>query len=253
LGTLSWLSRRHLQDRELEYVRRGESAVARVVEQLDHLIKAVRVHERATTLVLKPVQVGPLVAAVCQDHADLAAQKNLRLCCCPTTAKVMSDATLLEGILSNLVRNALKYTPPGGKVLVGCRRHGCVARIEVFDTGIGIPEDQLSGVFQAFHRVDSGCPDGLGLGLFIVRRAVDLLGHRINIRSAEGRGTCFSVAAQLATGTSTKYDSSVTGSDLVGYQDTGAVADLDTIPARYTTPVNRDTTPLNRALIAVCK
>jgi signal transduction histidine kinase len=108
----------------------------------------------------------------------------------------MSDAMLLEGAVCNLVRNALKYTPPGGRIVVGCRPRGAVVRIEVHDNGIGIPADQLSKIFEAFHRVNSTRPDGLGLGLFIVRRAVDLLGHRIAVRSSMGRGTCFTVLAK---------------------------------------------------------
>ena len=144
--------------------------VGRLVEHLDHLIEALRLHERAPAIALKPVQIGPLLAAACQDHADLVEQKDLRLRCCATDVAVMSDATLLKGAVGNLVRNALKYTPAGGKVLVGCRRQGSVARIEVHDTGVGIPKDQLSKVFEAFHRVSSTRQDGLGLGLFIVRR-----------------------------------------------------------------------------------
>jgi Histidine kinase-, DNA gyrase B-, and HSP90-like ATPase len=72
------------------------------------------------------------------------------------------------GLLGNLIRNAVKYTDPAGRVLVGCRRRGAFMKIEVHDTGIGIPPDKLSN--EAFHRLDSTRADGLGLGLFVVRR-----------------------------------------------------------------------------------
>src|SRR5258705_9106893 len=125
---------------------------------------------------------------MCRDKADVARRQNLRLRLCRTSAVVMSDPILLEGAVRNLVCNALKYTPAGGRVIVGCRRRGPIVRIEVHDSGIGIPGEQMSKVFEAFHQLDSKA-DGLGLGLFIVRRAVDLLGPSIEVNSSVGHGT----------------------------------------------------------------
>jgi K+-sensing histidine kinase KdpD len=68
----------------------------------------------------------------------------------------------------------------------------------VYDTGVGIPPEKLSQVFEAFQRLDSRQADGLGLGLFVVRGAIDLLGHTIEVRSGVDRGTCFSVVAETA-------------------------------------------------------
>jgi two-component system, OmpR family, phosphate regulon sensor histidine kinase PhoR len=202
LGTYSWLARRRTADRELEYIQRGMKAAVRLAEHLDHLIDALRQHEPAAGIALKPVRVEQLFANVCESHADLAHQKGLRLGHIPTSMMVMSDEILLQAALHNLVRNAVNYTASGGRIVVGCRRLGSVVRIEVHDTGIGIPRDHLSKVFDAFHRVHSTQSDGLGLGLFIVRRTADLLGHRIEVRSSEGRGTCFSVLAEAAVMTS---------------------------------------------------
>jgi signal transduction histidine kinase len=100
-------------------------------------------------------------------------QKGIDICVCPTGASVMSNALLLSGILRNLVGNAIKYSEPKGRVLIGCRRSGRNVRIDVCDTGIGITSEQLSRIFEAFTRLDSKRCDGLGIGLFIVRR-----GHR---------------------------------------------------------------------------
>ena len=236
LNSLSKLARCNMQGPALDYIRRGEIAVGRLVEHLDHLIEALRLHERAPAIALKPVQIGPLLAAACQDHADLVEQKDLRLRCCATDVAVMSDTTLLKGVVGNLVRNALKYTPAGGKVLVGCRRQGPVARIEIHDTGVGIPKDQLSKVFEAFHRVSSTRPDGLGLGLFIVRRTVDLLGHRIDVRSTEGCGTCFSILAQVAPSTPAP--------DILQHQCDNTAIDLHD----FSVP---DQPPMHRALVAL--
>jgi K+-sensing histidine kinase KdpD len=71
-------------------------------------------------------------------------------------------------------------------------------RIEVRDTGVGIRANALSMIFRAFQRLDEGPPDGLGLGLFIVKHAADLLGHRVEVRSTEGSGSCFTVVASAA-------------------------------------------------------
>jgi signal transduction histidine kinase len=69
-------------------------------------------------------------------------------------------------------------------------------RIDIYDTGIGMSADELPRIFEAFQRLDSSRSDGLGLGLFIVRRAVELLGHRIEVSSTVGRGSRFSVLAE---------------------------------------------------------
>jgi signal transduction histidine kinase len=108
-------------------------------------------------------------------------------------AVVMSDPFLLEGIIRNLIYNALKYTPRGGRVLVGCRKTKGGLRIEVHDTGVGISEDDTVKIFDAFQRLDTSGSEGLGLGLFIVRHAADSLGHKVQVQSIPGKGSCFSV------------------------------------------------------------
>lgn len=102
---------------------------------------------------------------------------------------------MLDGMMRNLVRNALEHCAPGGRVVVGCRRRGTEIGVEVRDNGAGIVQDKLAHVFEPFTRLDTGPPEGLGLGLFIVARAAACLGHRVEVRSAPGRGCCFSVAA----------------------------------------------------------
>ncbi len=106
---------------------------------------------------------------------------------------------LLERILRNLVSNAVNYTDSGG-VLIGCRA-GDALRIEVWDTGRGIPAQQVQQVFEEFYQIDNPERDrskGLGLGLAIVRRLVDLLGHRLDIASVVGRGSRFSIEVPMA-------------------------------------------------------
>ena len=136
-----------------------------------------------------------LVAAV----APLAAEKKLALRVVPTSAVVRIDTTLFGRIVQNLLSNAIKYTN-SGRVLLGCRRHGRHIRVEVWDTGIGIPGDRLEDVFQEFYQVGNTERDrsqGLGLGLAIVQRLSRLLGYRVTVRSVVGRGSVFTVEVPL--------------------------------------------------------
>jgi two-component system CheB/CheR fusion protein len=108
---------------------------------------------------------------------------------------VHSDPRLLEQMLRNLLSNALKYTRRG-KVLLGCRRRGGILRIEVWDTGVGIAEQDLRVIFDEYHQVDNAARErslGLGLGLSIVQRLATLLGHPVHVRSHPGRGSVFSI------------------------------------------------------------
>ena len=107
---------------------------------------------------------------------------------------VRSDRRLLRRLLQNLVSNAIKYTPHG-RVLVGVRRRGGRAQIEVHDTGLGIPATQQKLIFKEFQRLEAGAraARGLGLGLSIVERLATVLQHRIHLRSALGEGSTFTV------------------------------------------------------------
>src|ERR1700732_3172418 len=116
---------------------------------------------------------------------------------------VRSDPRLLEQTLRNLLANAVKYTERG-KILLGCRRRGDKLRIEVWDTGIGIPAGQLKAIFEEFHQLDNPARErnrGLGLGLSIVQRISDLLGNIIDVRSWPGRGSVFAIEVPLGENT----------------------------------------------------
>jgi two-component system CheB/CheR fusion protein len=113
---------------------------------------------------------------------------------------VETDPRLLEQMLRNLLSNAVKYTKRGG-VLLGCRRRAGRLCIEVWDTGVGIPESEHEAIFEEYHQLDNSARNrsrGLGLGLAIVRRLGKLLGHRIAVRSRPGKGSVFSIEVPLS-------------------------------------------------------
>jgi signal transduction histidine kinase/CheY-like chemotaxis protein len=133
------------------------------------------------------------------EFMPLAQEKGLRLNFVPCSLAVRSDRRLLRRLLQNLVSNAVKYTPQG-RVLVGCRRHERRLRIDVYDTGLGIPASKKQAIFQEFHRLDEGAKAarGLGLGLSIVERIARVLDYDITVSSTLGRGSRFSVKVPLS-------------------------------------------------------
>jgi PAS domain S-box-containing protein len=134
-----------------------------------------------------------------QAFGPLAERRGLRLSVLPTTWLVRSDAVLLERIVFNLLSNALKYTDHGGVVL-GCRRRGNDIRIEVWDTGLGIPDRFRDDIFREFFCIegDDRRRGGLGLGLAIVKSSAALLGHRVELASRPGAGSRFTVIVPRA-------------------------------------------------------
>ena len=144
--------------------------------------------------------IGPMLERLRDEFSYHAEAKRLELHVVGCRRSVVSDPRLLEQMLRNLISNALKYTM-AGKVLVGCRRHGPTIAIEVLDTGVGIAEDELKAIFAEYHQIDNAARErsrGLGLGLAIVQRLGDLLGHPIQVRSLIGHGSRFWVDVPIA-------------------------------------------------------
>ncbi len=177
---------------------RAEDATKQLADQLDQLVEALRLREFANGDQIEPVLLGPILEQLASEFAEPARLKGVRLRVIPVGAAVFSHPVLLMGILRNLARNAIEYTPSDGRVLIGCRRRGSQVRLGVRDSGIGIAGAALGKVFRAFHRADTIPSEGLGLGLFIVKSAADSLGHRIEVSSEIGRGSCFAVVAKVA-------------------------------------------------------
>lgn len=134
------------------------------------------------------------------DFAPLAENKGIALIVDPTAEAGRTDPELLRRLLANLLSNAIRYTARGS-VRVGCSRDGEQIAITVRDTGIGIPSGELGKIFDEFYQVDRGTqrPEGLGLGLAIVRRLAALLDHTIDVESIVNEGTAFTVGLPRAT------------------------------------------------------
>jgi two-component system CheB/CheR fusion protein len=108
---------------------------------------------------------------------------------------IESDPRLLEQMMRNLISNALKYTPKG-RILVGCRRRQGSLRVEIWDTGIGIAEKEHRAIFGEYHQIGNTARErsrGMGLGLSIVQRLADLLGHPVRVLSRPGKGSVFAI------------------------------------------------------------
>src|SRR5215467_3639853 len=186
-------------------IERGGQDDRRLVDNIDASLESVQEilgalldMSRLDTGALRPelanFRVDELLRQIGLEFAPLAAAKGLELTVMPCTLVIRSDRRLLRRLIQNLVSNAIKYTP-AGRVLVGCRRRGGELRIDVYDTGVGIPQSKWRDIFIEFHRLDQGAKiaRGLGLGLSIVERVARVLDCKIEIESETGRGSHFAV------------------------------------------------------------
>ncbi len=162
---------------------------------LNSLLDISRLESGALETTIEDFALEPLLDALTQEFGILAQARGLRLERVATRAVVRSDRALLRRILQNFLSNAIRYTPHG-RIVLGCRRQGQWLRIEVHDSGPGIPEARQGEVFEEFRRLDDNCDEarGTGLGLAIVERIARLLGHPIGLRSVLDHGSVFSVS-----------------------------------------------------------
>ena len=183
----------------------GEKAQALVARQthtlntvtgmLDSLLDINEIEAGAVHPVLANFSIGDMLERLRGEFADQAQVKGIELRLVECTLQVRSDTRLLEQIVRNLLSNAVKYTVQG-RVLLGCRRHGDMLSLEVWDTGIGIATTDFNGIFEEYYQVGNEARQrsrGLGLGLSIVKRLSDLLGHPVRVRSQPGRGSTFAI------------------------------------------------------------
>lgn len=176
-----------------------QSALGSVEGILSALLDISRLESGHATVTLANVALGPMLDALRDEFAPLAALKGLELVVRPVDAVVISDRSYLRRILQNLISNAIRYTERG-RVLVGVRQRGGLLYVEVRDSGPGIGEEEQELIFREFHRVNAraSASEGMGLGLAIVDRAAALLGHPLTLRSAPGRGSTFALGLRIS-------------------------------------------------------
>ncbi|HEU0234397.1 MAG TPA: ATP-binding protein [Gallionella sp.] len=180
--------------------------VERSIEALSTLLNALldisKLDAGAVIPQMQTCAVNAMLGRIAADYQMLASVKNIRLIVRPCTGYVTSDPLLLERILANLVSNAIRYTYQNGCVMVACRRRGHFLRIEVRDNGVGISKTDQGNIYREFFQLAQPQLDtnkGLGLGLAIVDRLVKLLGHRIELRSAPGKGSVFALEVPITS------------------------------------------------------
>ena len=171
------------------------NAIGVMQELLEKLLDVSRLDAGTMRPETTNFSISSLLDQLREQFQPIAAGKGITLKLVQSSAVVRSDPVLLRVILQNLISNAIKYTPQG-KVVIGCRRRGDRLRIEVWDSGAGIPADKQEAVFEEFYQLDNPARDrskGAGFGLAIVRRMASLLDLPLHMHSIQGKGSCFAL------------------------------------------------------------
>jgi signal transduction histidine kinase/CheY-like chemotaxis protein len=197
---LATLATMELGEEQADLVKRLGNAFESVEELIRAVLDISRLDSQRIEFNRKPVSLNALFDRLRDEFDAPAAARGLQLRFARSSLAVNSDPVFLRRIAQNLVSNAIKYTEHGG-VLVGARRRGGQAWLEVHDTGIGIPAEDRDQIFAEFHRLEQdrrGEP-GMGLGLSIVKRACTKLDHPIALDSEPGRGSVFRIGLKIVT------------------------------------------------------
>jgi signal transduction histidine kinase len=184
---------------------KAKSIVGNLSALLNGLLDISRLDAGVVTVARETVNLSQLFYHLSNEFAPAAKERGLDWRVVECRLLVDSDPMMLKRILGNLLSNAFRYTRSGG-VLLGCRRRGASVEIQIWDTGLGIPADQQTIVFEEFVQLQNPARDraqGLGLGLAIVRRTAVLLQHPLKLVSVTGRGSMFSVTVPKASAVET--------------------------------------------------
>src|SRR5581483_3926658 len=186
-----------LPDDRLNWLQVIDRNAERLLRLVEDLLLTAQASAGNLALDKADLDVASVVEQAVQAGTPVAAARGLTLTCSTEPLPLASgDAVRIGQVVDNLVSNALKFTPPGGTVSVRTYRHGGALRIEVADSGIGIPEDEQAQLFDRFFRASRAQEEaipGVGLGLSIAKAIVEAHDGRISMRSAEGVGTTFFV------------------------------------------------------------
>jgi two-component system, chemotaxis family, CheB/CheR fusion protein len=187
--------------KQQELVARVDDTLAAMSGILNTLLDINQIEAGVVMAQKTDFAINELLERIRDEFSYHAIAKNITLRAVACSAAVHSDSLRLEQMLRNLCSNALKYTR-SGKVLLGCRRRGDLLSIEIWDTGLGIAGEELGSIFDEYHQLEKAGRErsrGIGLGLSIVKRLGNLLGHEVRVKSQPGRGSMFSIEVPMAS------------------------------------------------------
>lgn len=201
LGGAQMLRDLHDEESVLKFARIIGRSAERMNQLIEDLLDATRLQQGRLKVAAAPVRLQAITAEAAGMLQPVAGARGIALETVEPeeSLMVMADTSRILQVLSNLVGNALKFTPQGGRVEIRCRAENGAARIEVEDTGSGIDAEQLPHLFNRFWQANSADRRGVGLGLSIARGIVEAHGGRIQVESEVGKGSVFSFTLPLVS------------------------------------------------------
>lgn len=195
LSTLCSILARKLNNSELaKHVKKMQATIGGMNQLLNAILDLNQLESGGLTPDFEDFPLEPLLADLRAEFTDIAIAKSLQLNIAPVNIQVHSDPELLLQIFRNLLGNAVKYTQ-NGQVSLQCTKADRLVTVSISDTGPGIPEEKQEEIFDAFYRMerDRASKGGFGLGLAIVKGLAEILNHQVNVMSASGQGSVFSI------------------------------------------------------------
>jgi signal transduction histidine kinase len=196
------------EERRREYLQRAQRAARQLASLVDDVLDLSKIQSGVMAIDPSPTPVRPAIDAVCIMLSESTRRKALAVTVdVEQDTVVHADPQLLQQILLNLMSNAVKFTPDGGRIAIGARVRcdngtAPAVHVNVEDSGIGVPADQLERIFEPFVQADSSYTrefGGTGLGLAISRRLARLMGGDVVAASSEGAGSRFTLLLPSAT------------------------------------------------------
>jgi len=182
-----------------EFLQAAEGQGNRLFRLIRNLLSSARLERGSLPSASVPLE----VARLAQDaRASFPLESDrIHLAVAPDLPPLATDPDRMNEVLTNLIDNALKYSPDGGRVELGARAQGEFVQLWVRDDGIGIDDAEVEHIFERFYQVDQSATrrfGGVGLGLYLVKELVGDLGGTVDVRSAPGRGSTFTVSLPMA-------------------------------------------------------
>jgi PAS domain S-box-containing protein len=205
-----------LEEKQQNYLDRMSKHVDHLVCLINDLLDVSRIESGKMTLNLTTLSLRDLVAEVINNLRPIAAEKHLeiRVKEFEGESRIRGDYAKLEQVITNLLDNAVKFTPPGGRITITLEHDGQFLKTSIQDTGIGIPPEKRSKIFERFCRIEQESPskvNGTGLGLHIAKNLIEMHGGQVSVTSDAGKGSEFSFTLPAILGRDH-------GDDLKGYQ-----------------------------------